>query len=68
MNHQERFQFLLSRPQLPTDEAARFVETRIAVPSQLNALYSERSGNFVTVEQGRKEEQIRSASSFPEKQ
>lgn len=39
--------------------AARFVETRILAPNQSDAVYSERGGNFVTMERGKEEEQIR---------
>lgn len=47
---------------MPVDPAARFVETRIVVSGQDDAVFSERGGNFVTVEQGKREEQIRSAN------
>lgn len=61
MNDPERSQFLISRPRVPTDEAARFVETRVIMPGQNDAVYSERRGNFVTLQEGKREEQIRSA-------
>ncbi|RWA05709.1 hypothetical protein EKO27_g9392 [Xylaria grammica] len=58
MDNPERSQFLISRSRAPTDEAARFVETRLVVSGQSDAIYSERGGNFVTVQEGRREEQI----------
>ncbi|KAI0874100.1 hypothetical protein GGS24DRAFT_460595 [Hypoxylon argillaceum] len=58
MNDPERSQFLISRPRVPTDEAARFVETRVIMPGQNDAVYSERRGNFVTLQEGKREEQI----------
>ncbi|KAI1734073.1 hypothetical protein F4680DRAFT_365004 [Xylaria scruposa] len=58
MNSSERSQYLISRPRVPIDAAARFVETRIVASGESDAVYSERGGNFVTVQQGEREEQI----------
>ncbi|KAI0453850.1 hypothetical protein F5B21DRAFT_478091 [Xylaria acuta] len=58
MDNLERSQFLMSRARTPIDAAARFVETRIVASGQSDAVYSERGGNFVTVQQGKREEQI----------
>ncbi|KAJ8124068.1 hypothetical protein ONZ43_g127 [Nemania bipapillata] len=58
MNDPERSQFLVERPRVPTDEAALFVETRVVVPGQSDAVYSERRGDFVTLQEGKREEQI----------
>ncbi|KAI0812813.1 hypothetical protein GGR55DRAFT_637974 [Xylaria sp. FL0064] len=58
MDDPERSQFLVSRSRVPTDEAARFVEARVVVSRQSDAVYSERGGNFVTVQEGKREEEI----------
>ncbi|KAI1328143.1 hypothetical protein F5Y16DRAFT_166596 [Xylariaceae sp. FL0255] len=58
MAEPERAQFLMARPRVPTDEAARFVENRVIVASQPDAIYSERSGRFITLEEGKDEERI----------
>ncbi|KAI8631370.1 hypothetical protein F5Y19DRAFT_425982 [Xylariaceae sp. FL1651] len=58
MGEPDRSQFLISRSRMPTDEAARFVENRITISNQPNTIYSERSGNFVTLQEGKREEQI----------
>ncbi|KAI1130702.1 hypothetical protein F5Y10DRAFT_262851 [Nemania abortiva] len=58
MSDPERSQFLISRPRVPTNEAARFVETRVVVSGQSDAVYSERRDSFVTLQQGKREEQI----------
>ncbi|KAI0548227.1 hypothetical protein F4679DRAFT_551685 [Xylaria curta] len=58
MKMSERSQYLISRPRVPIDAAARFVETRLVASGQSDAVYSERGGNFVTVHQGKREEQI----------
>ncbi|KAI0183505.1 hypothetical protein EV127DRAFT_446927, partial [Xylaria flabelliformis] len=58
MNTSDRSQYLVSRSRVPIDAAARFVETRIVTSGQNDAVYSERGGNFVTVQQGKREEQI----------
>lgn len=64
MNDLERTQFLVSRPRLLNDAAARFVETRIVASGNNDAVYSEWGGHFVTVEQGKKEQQIRLVNIF----
>lgn len=64
MNDLERTEFLVSRPRPPNDVAAQFVETRIIASGNSDAVYSEWGGNFVTVEQGKKEEQIRLVDIF----
>ncbi|KAI0427952.1 hypothetical protein F5Y09DRAFT_314759 [Xylaria sp. FL1042] len=58
MDGPDRSQFLISRSRVPTDEAARFVEARVVLSGQSDAVYSERGGNFVTVQEGEKQEKI----------
>ncbi|KAI0157022.1 hypothetical protein GGR57DRAFT_78043 [Xylariaceae sp. FL1272] len=57
MMEPERTQFLLTRPRVPTDDAARFVENRVVVQERPRAVYSERCGRFITLQEGQREEQ-----------
>ncbi|KAI1270113.1 hypothetical protein F5Y18DRAFT_367148 [Xylariaceae sp. FL1019] len=57
MSEVERSEFLLSRPHVPIDDAARFVENSLVVQNQPPGVYSERCGKFITLQEGQREEE-----------
>lgn len=59
MEMDERQDFLMSRVRHPTSEAAVFMENRVIVTKQQTPVYVESMNRFASVEEARKQEQIR---------
>ncbi|KAK8116432.1 uncharacterized protein PG998_004713 [Apiospora kogelbergensis] len=54
MEENSRLNYLQSRPRHPRDEAARFIETRIAPASEATPVYHERLNGFVLLDKAEK--------------